>query len=151
MPARNNAIAVIIASSVSASCVLYAGYFFFLWLSRSEQGWSFLYDILSNLLLFTGVFAVRALLRQLVTRKIIFERWVIGVEERLLGIRVRRRWINVSRITRWLDILNPQGTATIGFEFAKTRERTSKVIWQMPSDQWLNLITRMQRKDFVYV
>lgn len=151
VPARNNPLTVACASFVCGLSIPYSGHYFYLWLARSERNFSFLYCVLSDALLYTGFLGIRTLLRQLVTRTISFERHVVGVEDRLLGLRLRRRWFSVHRITEWLGTDGSRGRIIVGFRFAKSRSRVTKVEWQMQADQWLNLITRMQRKDFAYV
>ena len=109
IPPPNSAWKVAMAT-VSASLGLwYAGVSFYLSLARSESGFSFLYFVPVDVCLITTFIAMRVLYRQVTKKEVTFERHVIGIDYRILGVRVQRKWFSVHQVQEWITVAGKNG------------------------------------------
>lgn len=138
------------AATITASASLgYGGVCFYLWLARSESSFSFLYCIAYNVLFSLAIVAFRVLYRQLAKKEVTFERHVVGIDYRILGLRVQRKWFSVHRIQEWITVPKKDGQELmLAFRY---QDRVVTVVDALDSDLWLALVVKMQRKDFVFV
>ncbi|ADV80895.1 hypothetical protein [Terriglobus saanensis] len=145
-----NATWKVAVATISASASLwYGGVCFYLSLARSESSFSFLYYIACSILLVITSLALRVLYRQLAKKEVTFERHVIGIDYRILGMRVQRQWFSVYRVQEWVIVPERDGRRLM--LAIRYQDRVVTVVDTLDSDLWLALVVRMQRKEFVYV
>ena len=109
----------------------------------------FLYVITYNGLGVLCLAALRVLYGQLAAKEIIFERHVIGLNYRILGICVRQRWFSVHRVQEWITApASNQANLLLAIRY---QNRTVRLAEALDPDLWLGLVVKMQRKEFVYV
>jgi hypothetical protein len=149
VPPPNVVWKVTISTIVASSSLWFGGVSFYLWLARSESKWAFLYCIAYNLLALLCLAALRVLYRQLAAKEVSFERHVIGIDDRILGIRVRQRWFRADSVEQWITMPNRNGRDLL--IAMRYRDKTIKLVETLDPDLWLSLIVQMQRKDFTYV
>lgn len=138
------------AATIAASASLgYGGVCFYLSLARSESSFSFLYCIAYNVLFSLAIVALRALYRQLAKKEVTFERHVVGIDYRVLGVRVQRKWFSVHRVQEWITV--PKSSGRELMLAIRYQDRVVTLVDSLDSDLWLAVVVRMQRKDFVYV
>ena len=128
---------------------MFGVYCFYLSLARSESTWAFLYCISYNTLAVLLVVALRVLYGQLAKKEVVFERHVIGIDYRILGVRVQRRWFSVHQVQEWVTVPDKDGMKLL--LALRYRDRGVRLVESLDQELWLSLIVRMQRNDFVYV
>jgi hypothetical protein len=149
VPPPNVAWKVAVATVVASSSLWFSGVSFYLWLARSESSRAFLYCIAYNLLALLCLTALRILYRQLAAKEVSFERHVIGIDDRVLGIRVRQRWFRADSVQQWITVPNRNGKDLL--LAMRYQDSTVKLVETLDPDLWLRLLVKMQRKEFVYV
>lgn len=149
VPPPNTAWKVAVATIIGTFSILGGGFCFYLWLARSETNVSFLYCIAYNVLWFNCAFTLRVLYMQLAAKQVVFERHVIGIDYRILGIRLQRRWFSAHRVQQWIIEPNRDGyTVLVAICY---QDRLIRLVETLDSDIGLSLVARMQRKEFAYV
>jgi hypothetical protein len=148
VPPPNVAWKVVVATMSASTSLWFGGVCFYLWLASSSS-FSFLYCIAYNALFVVTILVIRVLYRQLAKKEVTFERHVIGIDYRILGMRVQRQWFSVYRVQEWMTFPHTDG---LRLKLAmRYRDRVVTVVDSLDADLWLALIVRMQRKEFVYV
>ncbi len=149
VPPPHSAWKVAVATVTASASLWYGGFSFYLWLARSESSFSFLYCIAYNVLFVLTLLALRVLYKQLAKKEVTFERHVIGIDYRILGVRVQRKWFSVHQIQEWVTVPKQDGRQLL--LAIKHHDRLVTIVDTLNADLWLALVVRMQRKDFVYV
>jgi hypothetical protein len=149
VPPPNVAWAVAAATISATASIWFGGICFYLSLALSESAFSFLYCIGYNVLVVVTIVALRVLCQQLAKKEVTFERHVIGIDHRILGVRVRRQWFSVHRVQEWITVPLPNGQS---LKIAMRYDNSVVTVAEaLEADLWLSLVVRMQRKEFVYV
>ena len=149
VPPPNVAWKVAAATIVASVSLWFGGLSFYLWLAHSESNWAFLYCIAYNVLAVLILAALRVLYRQLAAREVIFEKHVIGVDDRILGLRTRQRWFSAHRVQEWIAV--PTHNSRDLLVAMRYQDKTVTLVETLDPDLWLGLIVKMQRRKFVYV
>jgi hypothetical protein len=149
VPPPNSAWKVAVATVAASASLWSGGVCFYLWLARSESTFSFLYCLAYNALIVVAVLAFRVLYTQLAKKEVTFERHVIGIDYRILGVRLQRKWFSVHRVQESMTIPLREGrTLKLAMRY---QDHLVTVVDSLETDLWLALVVRMQRKEFVYV
>lgn len=150
VPPPNGARKVMAATITLVLCLWYGGYCLFAWLASTPWASMVLFRAALTVLVIVCGFCLNVLYTQLAAKKVIFERHVVGVDEYLLGIRVRRRWFSVHRVHAWIQEPNRDGQ-TVRISLLYKDGDSIRLVETLHRDIHLALVVRMQRKDFVYV
>lgn len=149
VPPPNKTIAVAIATLLVSLSLWFAGFTFYLSLARSEDRWGFVYIIACNSLALICFISLKVLFHQLAAKEIVFERHVIEVSHRILGVRVRQQWFSAASIQEWITVQNSNGKDV--FLAIRYRDRTISLVETLDYGLWISLVVRMQCKEFTYV
>lgn len=149
VPPPNDAGKVAFATVASSASLLFGSICFYLSLAYSESYLATLYQIGWAALWFICAVSLRILYGQLAAKRITFERHVIGIDYRILGIRTQRRWFSVYRVQEWItEPLRNERKILLAIRY---NDRMVRLVDTLDNDLWLSLVIRMQRKDFVFV
>jgi len=149
VPPPNIVWKVAVAAIIGASSLMFGVYCFYLWLARSESTWAFVFCAAYNAFIVALIMSLRILYGQLAKKEVVFERHVIGIDYRILGMRVQRRWFSAYQVQEWVTVPNRDGMKLL--LALRYRDRIVRVAESLDQELWLSLVVRMQRKDFVYV
>ncbi|MEK6399105.1 MAG: hypothetical protein V4734_13535 [Terriglobus sp.] len=150
VPPPNGARKVMASTITLILCLWYGGYCLFAWLASTTWVSMGAFRAALAVLVIVCGFCLHVLYTQLAAKRVIFERHVVGVDEYLLGIRVRRRWFSVHRVRAWIQEENHDGR-TVRIDLLYKDGDRVRLVETLDRDLHLALVVRMQRKDFVYV
>jgi hypothetical protein len=150
VPPPNGAVKVMASSITLVLCLWYGGYCLFAWLASTTWASMGLFRAALTVLVIVCGLCLHVLYTQLAAKKVIFERHVVGLDEYLLGMRVRRRWFSVHRVQTWIQEANRDGQTLKISLLYKDGDRV-RLVEALDHDVHLALVVRMQRKEFVYV
>lgn len=150
VPPANNVWKVMTSTITLVLCLWYGGYCLFSWLASTTWASMGIFRTAVTVLVLVCGFCLHVLYGQLAAKRVPFERHVVGVDEYLLGIRVRRRWFSVYRVQAWIQEANRDGR-TLRISLRYKDGDTVRLVSTLDRDIHLALLVRMQRKDFVYV
>lgn len=127
----------------------YSAFCIYIWLYGLVRFSEAFLQISMYLLMPVTAAALRMLYLELNYKTLRFERHVITVENRLLGIRVQHRWINSDWVQAWsVKYLKAGLQVRVSIRF---QDEQITLIDHMDCDLWTQVLTRMQRKEFAYV
>ena len=150
LPPRQRISVVLTLTFLTSMCLFGCVWWGWQWLTSAavlRQGVS---EVASILLCSLAVAAGRALLLELSTSRLTFERTTIGVRRTLFGLSLSRRWYLCYRIQEFRITQLARHPDRLRLDAITDKGRFVMLAARLPSDTFTQLVHLIRRKDFAY-